>query len=59
MAYFGVQIGCGQGDGPLLAQSGHAELHRTCPLLAQSGHAELHRTCPLLTQSGHVQQFWA
>jgi hypothetical protein len=47
MAYFGVQIGCGQGDGPLLAQSGHAELHRTCPLLAQSGHAELHRTCPL------------
>ena len=26
---------------------------RECPLLAQSGHAELHRTCLLLTQSGH------
>jgi hypothetical protein len=24
-----------------------------CPLLAQSGHAELHCTCPLLTQSRH------
>ena len=23
-------------------------LFRRCPLLAQSGHAELHRTCPLL-----------
>jgi hypothetical protein len=25
-----------------------------CPLLAQSGHPELHCTCPLLTQSGHL-----
>ena len=27
---------------------------RESPLLAQSGHAVLHRTCPLLTQSGRL-----
>ena len=26
---------------------------RKCPLLAQSGHRQVHCTCPLLTQSGH------
>ena len=36
---------------PLLAQSGHDELHRTCPLSGESGHRLVHRICLLLTQS--------
>ena len=38
---------------PLLAQSGHIELHRTCPLLGVKRTWLLHCKCPLLTQSGH------
>ncbi|MFZ1193030.1 MAG: hypothetical protein WAO16_29340, partial [Pseudolabrys sp.] len=34
-------------------KSVEAESGSQCPLLAQSGHAFLHRTCPLMTQSGH------
>ena len=39
---------------PLLAQSGHADLHRTCPLSGVKRHALPHGKCPLLTQSGHL-----
>jgi hypothetical protein len=42
---FALTIGLGRG--PLVAQSGHASLHRTCPLLAQSGHELVRCTCPL------------
>ena len=38
---------------PLLAQSGHLYLHRTCRFRGQSGHGLLQRTCLLLTHSGH------
>ena len=38
---------------PLLAQSGHPSLHRTCPLSGVKQTWPLHCICLLLTQSGN------
>ena len=52
---------------PLLAQSGHTELHRTCPLLGVKRTSLPHRKmssakirlCPLLSESGHWSALFA